>query len=57
MANWWEYYKLQKEPLLSPDPLTRKEDQVLFFGRESDQQILSTIIKSSGDTDQHMREI
>ena len=43
MANWWEYYKLQKEPLLSPDPLTRKEDQTLFFGRESDQQILSTI--------------
>jgi len=43
MANWWEYHKLQKEPLLSPDPLTRKEDQTLFFGRESDQQILSTI--------------
>jgi|GEM_PF-6090015 hypothetical protein len=43
MTNWWEYYKLQKEPLLSPDPLTRKEDQALFFGREYDQQILSTI--------------
>ena len=43
MANWWEYYKLKKAPLLSPDPLTRTEDQTLFFGRESDQQIPSTI--------------
>jgi hypothetical protein len=37
MATWWEYYKLKKEPLLSPNPLTRTEDQTLFFGRESDQ--------------------
>jgi hypothetical protein len=43
MAYWWEYYKMQKEPFLSPDPLTHKGDQTLFFGRESDQKILSTI--------------
>ena len=40
MANWWEHYKLRGEPRLSPDPLTRKEDQSLFIGRDSDQQII-----------------
>lgn len=40
MADWWEFYKLRGEPLLSPDPLIRKEDRSLFIGRDSDQQTL-----------------
>lgn len=46
MNNWWAYYKLKKEPLLSPDPLTQPEDEDLFFGRESDQQTVTALTQS-----------
>ncbi|MCD4716700.1 MAG: ATP-binding protein [Desulfobacterales bacterium] len=47
MANWWEYYNLQAEPRLSPDPLTRREDQSLFIGRDSEQQAIKAITQGN----------
>ena len=47
MANWWEYYNLQAEPRLSPDPLTRREGQSLFIGRNYEQQAIKVITQGN----------
>ncbi len=43
MKQWWKYYKLREEPLLSPDPLVDPEDLKLFFGREDDIEFVKTL--------------
>ena len=50
MKNWWEHYGFKKEPYLSPEPLIKKEEQSLFFGREQDQRLLTSLSGGTSKT-------